>query len=114
MWRVLRPNGSISLLEPDRRSFAGLYALLDYYFRLFDPGHVRYYTASELLALLANTGFVGGRLLERHESLLSGGKVFATAVVIKAQRGDSLARTPLSALSAPEASRPGRLPIGES
>ena len=88
MWRVLRSKGHIYLLEPDRTSFGGLYALWDYCLRLTEPEHLRYYSASELLRLIERAGFVGGAEVARHEKLLSGGKLLATAVIVRAQRGD--------------------------
>ena len=88
MWRVLRGKGHVYLLEPDRASFGGLYALWDYCLRLTEPEHLRYYSASELLRLIERAGFVGGAEVARHEKLLSGGKLFATAVIVRAQRGD--------------------------
>lgn len=84
--RVLRGDGDIFLLEPDRKSFWGVYKLWDYYFRLTDPNHVRYYSSSELIQLLGQAGFQGVRELRRHEKVISGGKLLATAVVIHARR----------------------------
>lgn len=87
MRRVLRPGGHLYLLEPDRSSFSGLYSLWDLCFRLIDRGHIRYYSALELLRLVRQAGFVEERELYRSERLLSGGKILATAMVVQAQRG---------------------------
>ena len=84
MRRVLRPGGHIYILEPDRKSFSGLFVLWDYYFRLTDPGHVRYYTPSDMLRLLDQAGFAGGRQLHKYQRLLSGGKLLASAVFLSA------------------------------
>jgi len=86
MRRVLRPGGHIYILEPDRMSFGGLFSLWDYYFRLTDPGHVRYYTPSSVLQLLQQAGFADGRQLDRFQRLLSGGKLLASAVFLSARR----------------------------
>jgi ubiquinone/menaquinone biosynthesis C-methylase UbiE len=86
MHRVLRPRGNIYILEPDRMSFGGLFALWDYYFRLTDPGHVRYYTPGDILRLLERSGFAQGRQLHRYQRLLRGGKLLASAVFLNAQR----------------------------
>jgi SAM-dependent methyltransferase len=86
MRRVLRPGGQIYILEPDRMSFGGLFALWDYYFRLTDPGHVRYYTPTAVLRLLQRAGFAGERELDRYQRLLSGGKLLASAVFLNARR----------------------------
>ena len=66
--------------------FGGLFALWDYYFRITDPGHVRYYTPSAVLRLLQRAGFVDGRQLDRFQQLLSGGKLLASAVFLNARR----------------------------
>jgi ubiquinone/menaquinone biosynthesis C-methylase UbiE len=86
MHRVLRPKGRLYLLEPNRSSFHGLYALSDYFFRLVDRGHVRYYSGTEMFAFLREAGFVGGRELERYEKFRSNGKALATAVILEARR----------------------------
>jgi ubiquinone/menaquinone biosynthesis C-methylase UbiE len=99
MARVLRPAGDAYILEPDRRSFGGLYALLDYYFRLADPGHLRYYSADQLLDLASQAGLPSVRVLKRYQRILRGGKLLATATVFHARR--SGARTPPATL--PEA-----------
>ncbi len=84
--RVLRPGGNVYLLEPDRKSFAGLFSLWDYYFRLTNPGHVRYYTAAELLQLLTEAEFSGAREIHRYQRILSGGKLLASAAFLHARR----------------------------
>jgi SAM-dependent methyltransferase len=87
MWRVLRPQGHLYLLEPDRMSFRGLYALWDYCLRIADRGHLRYYSAHELLRLMERAGFANRQELCRLERLRSGGKLLATAVTFQGQRG---------------------------
>jgi len=82
---VLKPTGHLYVLEPDRWSFRGFYALMDYFFRLSDPGHVRCYTVTELLSLTRRAGFVGGSVLQRYQRFLSGGKRLATASVLGAR-----------------------------
>ena len=86
MHRVLRPGGFVYLLEPNRKSFGGLFALWDYFFRLTDPGHVRYYAPADLLRLLEGAGFTGARELHHYQRLLSGGKLLASAAILQAQR----------------------------
>lgn len=86
MRRVPSPTGDIYLLERDRKSFGRLYAPWDYYFRLTDPGHVRYYSSSELLGLLGQARFAEAKELMRYKRLLSKGKLLASAVVLHAQR----------------------------
>jgi ubiquinone/menaquinone biosynthesis C-methylase UbiE len=81
--RVVHSEGELYLLEPDRRSFRGLYALWDYYFRLADPGHNRYYSASELLRMVDDAGFENAGVLKSYERLLQGGKLLAGAIVIR-------------------------------
>jgi len=84
--RVLRPGGDVYILEPDRKSFYGLYLLWDYYLRLADRLHRRYYSTAELLQLLVEAGFAGSHQLMCYEKLLTGGKVLATATVVHARR----------------------------
>jgi ubiquinone/menaquinone biosynthesis C-methylase UbiE len=86
MWRVLSPGGTVYVLEPDRKSFGGLYSLWDYYFRLTSPGHVRYYSARELKSLMGRAGFNGAEEVLRSESVLRGGKLLASAVILRGQR----------------------------
>lgn len=86
MTRVLSPTGDLYLLEPDRKSFGGLYVLWDYYFRLTDPGHVRYYGTEDLLRLMREAGVVEGKELMRYERMLSKGKLLASAVVLHARQ----------------------------
>jgi ubiquinone/menaquinone biosynthesis C-methylase UbiE len=86
MHRVLKEEGRLYLLEPERRSFGGLYALWDYYHRFTDRGHVRYYAASELLQLVEDAGFGSVKLLQRWERALSGGKLLASAMIVQGQR----------------------------
>ncbi len=86
MWRVLGPGGVVYLLEPDRKSFGGLYSLWDYYFRLTNPGHVRYYSARELEGLMGRAGFVGVEEVLRSEKVLRGGKLLASGVILRGQR----------------------------
>lgn len=85
MRRVLEPGGAVYLLEPDRKSFRGLYALWDYYSRLTDPGHIRYYNAEKLLGLMRQAGFIKVEELLRSEKVLSGGKVLASAVILRGE-----------------------------
>ncbi len=84
--RVLRSGCPVLLLEPDRKSFRGFYSLWDYFFRITDPGHVRYYSATELLRLMEEAGFQEATRLMRHERLLYGGKFLASAVIVRARR----------------------------
>ncbi|UCG85407.1 MAG: methyltransferase domain-containing protein [Gemmatimonadota bacterium] len=86
MHRVLRPGGHVYILEPNRKSFGGLFALWDYFFRLTDPGHVRYYAPADLLRMLDAAGFTGGRQLHHYQKLLSGGKLLASAAFLHARR----------------------------
>lgn len=95
MRRVLRPQGRIYLLEPDRSSFGGVYQLWDYYFRLIDEGHIRYYSTAQLLAFLQDAGFVNQRELHRYEKFRDPGKALATAVILEGQRSgtDKISQT---------------------
>jgi len=86
MHRVLRPGGHVYLLEPDRKSFAGLFSLWDYYFRLTNPGHVRYYATATLLQLLGQAEFSAAREIHRYDRILSGGKLLASAAFLQARR----------------------------
>lgn len=85
--RVLSPGGRVWLAEPDRRAFGGFFTLVDHYFRLTDPGHVRYYDVSSLVELLERAGFQDVRVVERYQRLLRGGKLFGTAVFIEGTAG---------------------------
>ncbi len=84
--RVLRSSGDAYLLEADRAGFGGLYAVWDYVYRLLDDGHVRYYTGGELGELLESAGFVEARTIKRYQGILRGGKIFASAVTLRARR----------------------------
>ncbi len=74
------------LLEPDRKSFHGLYAVWDHYFRLTNPGHIRYYSADELQGLMEQAGFSKVEELLRLEKVLRGGKLLASAVILRGER----------------------------
>jgi ubiquinone/menaquinone biosynthesis C-methylase UbiE len=86
MWRVLHPGSDIYVLEPDRSSFGGLYKLWDTYFRITDPGHVRYYSSVSLIGLLKQACFGNVREVRRFERFMRGGKLLATAIVLAAER----------------------------
>ena len=49
--RVLRPDGRALVLESTRYSFLGLYALVDHFYRAWDPAHERYYTTAQLMTM---------------------------------------------------------------
>ncbi len=86
MCRVLQPEGHLYLLEPDRMSFRGLYAVWDYCLRIADRGHLRYYSAPDLLRLMRQAGFAHREEIYRFERLLSEGKLLASAVTLHGQR----------------------------
>lgn len=83
--RVLRPGGRILVLESTRYSFLGLYVLLDWMYRFWDPGHVRYYSVSELLSMIRESGFDDARVAGRFTRLRSGGKWFANATLVESR-----------------------------
>ncbi len=91
--RVLRPSGHLYLLEADRMSFGGLFALWDYIYRLVDGRHVRYYSGGEIRRLVEAAGFGEVREMKRYERVLSAGKILATALIFQARnRGDTPGR----------------------
>lgn len=85
--RVLTvPRGKVLVLEPLKYSFGGLYVLVDWFYRLVDPGHVRYYTRSQLTDMLERTGFDRPSALKRVQGLRRGGKLLANALLLVARK----------------------------
>lgn len=86
MKRVLRPGGVLQILDNNRRSFLGLYRLWDLYFRLFEPGHVGYYSKTELLQLVRVAGFRDVRVAAAADELFCHGKVFGSYMLVRGQK----------------------------
>ena len=81
--RVLKPEAKFYVLDNNRRSFWGFYALWDVYFRWTEPGHVRYLTSPELTALFQKAGFQNVQTIYRQSRLFHGKKVFGSAMIVR-------------------------------
>lgn len=84
--RLLKPGGAFFVLDNNRASFLGLYALWDLYFRVTEPGHVRYLTSPELIALFDEAGYRDVDLLYKKDRLFHGRKVFGSAMIVRGVR----------------------------
>ena len=81
--RVLKPGGAFFVLDNNRASFWGCYALWDVYFRWFEPGHVRYLTSPELTGLFQEAGYRDVETLYKRDRLFHGKKVFGSAMIVR-------------------------------
>ncbi|MFQ5494313.1 MAG: class I SAM-dependent methyltransferase [Phycisphaerae bacterium] len=84
--RVLKPGGAFYVLDNNRASFLGLYALWDVYFRWFEPGHVRYLTSPELSALFTEAGFSDTKTIYERDRLFHGKKIFGSAMIVRGMK----------------------------
>jgi ubiquinone/menaquinone biosynthesis C-methylase UbiE len=83
--RVLRPRGRFVLLESDRAGCPWVWAW-DRFLRIFERGHVKYYTEAELLRLLVEAGFVQPVVVGRDHGHLRRGKVGWADAIIRAEK----------------------------
>lgn len=81
--RALKPGGAFYVLDNNRASFMGLYALWDVYFRWTEPGHVRYLTEPELTAMFQEAGFRDVETLYKQDHLFQGKKIFGSAMLVR-------------------------------
>jgi ubiquinone/menaquinone biosynthesis C-methylase UbiE len=77
MQRVLEPGGQIVIFEnaPDLSLYTRMWDLL---LRIFEKGHVRYYTSRELGAMLEASGLANRELRALRNEFRSHGKLFAS------------------------------------
>jgi ubiquinone/menaquinone biosynthesis C-methylase UbiE len=83
MSRVLRPGGQLVILEnaPDLSLYTRTW---DYILRIFEKGHVGYYSSQELGEMLHRTGFERAQLCHLRNHFLSHRKFFASIQVWRA------------------------------
>lgn len=77
MQRVLVPGGRLVIFE-NARDLSLYTKLWDLALRLFERGHVRYYTSAELGAMLEQAGLEDRRLLALRNEFRKHGKLFAS------------------------------------
>jgi len=78
--RVLKPGGQIVILEnaPDLSWYTRAW---DWFLKLTEKGHIRYYTSAELGELLREAGFARARLCHLRNEFLCHGKLYASIQV---------------------------------
>jgi ubiquinone/menaquinone biosynthesis C-methylase UbiE len=85
MRRVLKPGGKLLILEnaPDRSCYTKAWDII---LRVFEKGHIRYYSTKELEALLYQSGFIKIQLDYLQNIFLKHGKLFASIQIWTAQK----------------------------
>jgi ubiquinone/menaquinone biosynthesis C-methylase UbiE len=83
--RVLRPRGRFVLLDSDRAACLWVW-VWDRCLRIFERGHVGYYTEAELLRFLIEAGFVRPVVVGRDHGHLRHGKVGWAVAIIRAEK----------------------------
>jgi ubiquinone/menaquinone biosynthesis C-methylase UbiE len=85
MQRVLEPGGQIVIFEnaPDLSLYTRMWDLA---LRIFEKGHVRYYTSQELGALLGEAGLANPELRALRNEFRSHGKLFASIQIWSANK----------------------------
>jgi ubiquinone/menaquinone biosynthesis C-methylase UbiE len=84
MGRVLEPGGQLVIFENARELSWYVWAW-DRFLRWFEPGHVRYYTSSELGGFLEEAGYVARELRVLRNEFRKHGKLFASMQVWSAR-----------------------------
>jgi len=72
--RVLKPKGELLLLDPNRGGCIWVW-LWDRIHRIFEKGHVKYYSEQELLVLLRKAGFHDAVVVESNHGHFQKGKI---------------------------------------
>lgn len=86
--RVLKPGGRFVLLDSDRAACSWVWTW-DRFLRLFEAGHVKYYTEAELLLLVAEAGFARSVTVARDHGHLRDGKIGWALAIIRATTSSS-------------------------
>jgi ubiquinone/menaquinone biosynthesis C-methylase UbiE len=82
MKRVLKPNGELFILESCRKTSPAVW-VWDRYLRIFEKGHVKYYTYKELISLLKKAHFEHAELIYLNSEFLRHGKIFSSTMIVK-------------------------------
>jgi ubiquinone/menaquinone biosynthesis C-methylase UbiE len=88
MQRILEPGGELVIFEnaPDLSLYTRGW---DLFLRMFETGHVRYYTSKQLGEILEQAGLVDRRLRALRNEFRSHGKLFASIQIWSARKPDS-------------------------